>query len=450
MGKKSDSWIHYLSVSKEAKVEVSHKNTKSLAICEWFVMAFSFVIYILTVLNHSNTIIRNVYYLSLFFDSVIAEIAFFALRKSQKYYLNQAITIFVISIDMIILGWSVLLSSSTFGAAISVYIACLLLIIYFDITPYFFVCLLFLVDCLFVFLYHLEIISFSAFVNNFIFSGCFILLSFYKRQSTVRNIVQKIQIKEQNRILEVNNIELEHQKDSLLVSKQYLEDAVFNQSQELQLQNERLIRIQNNTIVSLSNLVENRDEDTGEHVLRTRDYVELIALKARTANLFENELSEEKIRLFIKAAPMHDIGKIVVPDSILKKPGKLTPEEFDMIKLHTSKGGKIVEDVLGAAEDQEYVKIAKEIATYHHEKFNGTGYPEGLKGYEIPLSARIMAIADVFDALVSPRCYKEPMPVEKAFSIIEESAGSHFDPDLAKLFLDAKDDVVKIMKKYEA
>ena len=166
-------------------------------------------------------------------------------------------------------------------------------------------------------------------------------------------------------------------------------------------------------------------------------------------NIYTDILTDDYISLITKAAPMHDIGKIVVPDNILKKPGKLTPEEFEQIKRHTVEGGRIVEEVIGDHDDKEYLQIAKEIATCHHERWDGKGYPEGLKEDEIPLSARIMAIADVFDALVSPRCYKEPFPIETAMDIIKKEAGSHFDPLLAELFLSMQDDAMAIMEKYK-
>lgn len=141
---------------------------------------------------------------------------------------------------------------------------------------------------------------------------------------------------------------------------------------------------------------------------------------------------------------MHDIGKIVVSDVILKKPGKLTDEEFGEMKRHTTEGKRIINQILFDQEDKNYLKIAKEIAECHHEKWDGTGYPNNYKGENIPLSARIMAIADVYDALVSPRCYKEPFTEEKAFSIIEEGIGTHFDPELGKLFVEIKDEISSI------
>lgn len=143
---------------------------------------------------------------------------------------------------------------------------------------------------------------------------------------------------------------------------------------------------------------------------------------------------------------MHDIGKIAVSDSILKKPGKLTEEEFKKIQNHTIAGEKIIREVLSGIESEDYVKIAADIAVSHHERWDGNGYPYKLKGEEIPLEARIMAIADVFDALVSPRCYKDPFSTDEVFEIILLSRGTHFDPVLTDLFISKKDEVVKIFE----
>lgn len=226
-------------------------------------------------------------------------------------------------------------------------------------------------------------------------------------------------------------------------------EELHSQEEMLEVQHRTIIEIQNNTIISLSNLVENRDSDTGEHVRRTSAYVNLIALKAKVNGLYPEILTDDFIELATKAAPMHDIGKIVVPDHILKKPGKLTPEEFEEIKKHTTEGGRIIQEILGNNEDQASVQMTKDIATSHHERWDGTGYPAGLKGEEIPLAARIMAIADVFDALVSPRCYKQSFSIEKAMQIIREESGTHFDPKLAELFLSMEDDALAIMDRYK-
>ncbi len=228
-----------------------------------------------------------------------------------------------------------------------------------------------------------------------------------------------------------------------------LENQVTDQANILQTQNYKIIEIQNNTIISLSNLVENRDSDTGHHVVRTREYVRLLAKKTMEANIYRKTLNDHYIELLVKSAPMHDIGKIVIPDHILKKPGKLTPEEFEQIKRHASEGGKIIRDVLGNSGDEEYINIATEIATAHHEKWDGTGYPYNLRGPNIPLSARIMALADVFDALVSPRCYKEPFTIDAAIGIIKDSTGTHFDPELARIFINNREGLEEIYKKYK-
>lgn len=329
------------------------------------------------------------------------------------------------------------------------YFAIVIMIITFNITPIFYTI------ALVSFLFEVDIFSsnigesrIALIVNNSLFCIALMFFSFYKRRLLSVREKNKLEIEKQNRLLREQNEELNRQKSSLLISKQYLENTVFNQSQELQAQKEHLINIQNSTIISLSNLAENRDEDAGDHILRTRDYVRLIAIKARQTGLYP-ELSEPVINLYVKAAPMHDIGKIAISDEVLKKPGKLSAEEYEQIKLHTVKGGKIVKDVLGSGEDEDYVTIAKDIAMYHHENYDGTGYPEGLKGDDIPLPARIMAIAAVFDALVSPRVYKEPIPLEEAFNDIEKAAGTRFDPELVALFLDSKDEVIEILNKYQ-
>lgn len=143
-------------------------------------------------------------------------------------------------------------------------------------------------------------------------------------------------------------------------------------------------------------------------------------------------------------APLHDIGKIAIPDSILRKPGKLTDEEFDIMKTHSEKGGDIIRETFRNVADASYTDMAYDVAMYHHEKWNGKGYPMGLMETGIPLSARIMAVADVFDAVSEKRCYREAMPLEKCFSIIEEGSGMHFDPVLVKAFLNIRDNITAV------
>lgn len=230
----------------------------------------------------------------------------------------------------------------------------------------------------------------------------------------------------------------------LEINKNNLQNDIIEKTDEIKEQNKKIIYIQEQTIYGMANLIESRDSDTGEHVKRTSLYAELLGKAAKEAGYHKEIITDGYIEILKKAAPMHDIGKIVVSDSILKKPGKLTEEEFKKIQNHTIAGEKIIREVLSGIESEDYVKIAADIAVSHHERWDGNGYPYKLKGEEIPLEARIMAIADVFDALVSPRCYKDPFSTDEAFEIISLSRGTHFDPVLTDLFISKKDEVVKI------
>ena len=203
---------------------------------------------------------------------------------------------------------------------------------------------------------------------------------------------------------------------------------------EVREKTEHINVMQHKIVLGMADMIENRDNNTGGHVKRASAVVHIFIdeLKKRSV---EYDFSDEFLMNVAKAAPMHDLGKIAVDDRILRKPGKFTDEEFEEMKKHSAKGAEIVGDILEGVEDDEFVQIAKNIAHYHHEKWDGRGYPEGLSGLDIPPEARIMALADVFDALVSRRCYKEKMDYDNAFRIIEESLGSHFDPELGKMFL---------------
>ena len=203
----------------------------------------------------------------------------------------------------------------------------------------------------------------------------------------------------------------------------------------------RILEIQNKTIMGIADLVESRSGETGQHVKRTSHLVNMILMQAKKKGKWTEILTDEYIDYVTRAAPMHDLGKIVIPDAILNKPGKFTPEEFEIMKTHASAGGKIVYDIIGGVAEKNYVDIASDIASYHHEKWNGKGYPNGMAGEEIPLCARIMAVADVFDALVSERCYKKPMSYDDAFALIERESGEHFDPDVVELFMELKEEI---------
>lgn len=214
-------------------------------------------------------------------------------------------------------------------------------------------------------------------------------------------------------------------------------------------QTARIEKIQWEIIVSLANMIESRDDSTGHHIKRTSRYVEMMIERLYEVKQFEEKLSDEFVYNLYKAAPMHDIGKIKIPDQVLQKPGRLTEEEFEVMKQHSEEGGKILRTILEEIEEKNYIEVAYNVATFHHEKWNGKGYPEGLAGEEIPLEARIMAVADVFDALVSKRCYKEAMPTDKAFDIIRESAGEHFDPRIAAVFLELRPQIEAYLKTAE-
>lgn len=211
-----------------------------------------------------------------------------------------------------------------------------------------------------------------------------------------------------------------------------LEQEVYQKNEE---NSKRIQKMQSGIIAGMANLIESRDGYTGEHVKNTAKYVYLLASMAKDEGLYPDVLTDEYVTRISKAAMLHDVGKIVVSDTVLNKPGKLSDEEFAAMKLHAAEGGDIVKSILAGVTDMDFAKDAEDIARYHHEKWNGTGYPEGKKDEDIPLSARLMAIADVYDALVARRVYKAPMPKEKALAIIEEGAGTHFDEKLARLFV---------------
>ncbi len=229
--------------------------------------------------------------------------------------------------------------------------------------------------------------------------------------------------------------------------KDDLEHDIEQKNAVLRERSEKMLRIQNDVVIAMANLIESRDGDTGEHVKRTERFVNMLARAAQRKGYKPDILTDDYIELLSKAAPLHDIGKISISDTILMKPGKFTPEEFEIMKTHAKEGGRIVRDVIGRIEEQAYVDIAADVAAYHHEKWNGSGYNAGLSGEDIPLSARIMAIADVFDALISKRCYKSEFPLDEAFRIIEESAGTHFDPTLVNIFLDIRPEIEDYLKK---
>lgn len=201
--------------------------------------------------------------------------------------------------------------------------------------------------------------------------------------------------------------------------------------------------------MGFATLVENKDGSTGGHIKRTSLYVRLIVEELRRRGYYAETLTKDYINHLYMAAPMHDIGKVAIPDRVLQKPGKLNDEEFAIMKTHAEKGGKIIEETFGHLQNEEYTQMAYLVARYHHEKWNGKGYPEGLKENEIPLCARIMAVADVFDAVSEKRCYREAMLLEQCFSIIQEGKEKDFDPVIVDIFWDIRDKVEEVHQNHK-
>jgi len=212
---------------------------------------------------------------------------------------------------------------------------------------------------------------------------------------------------------------------------------------------ERLLKNQLGTIMMMAELVESRDGNTGGHIRRTAEYVKIIAEQLFEDNQYSDVINNEFITDISTAAPLHDIGKINVPDVILNKPGRLTDEEFAIMKSHAAVGRKILTDAVDMTEHSSYLDHAIEMAGSHHEWWNGKGYPDGISYEQIPLSARIMAIADVFDALVSKRVYKPGMPLEKAYEIIRNETGTHFDPICVEAFFKAQAKIERVLESHK-
>ena len=229
------------------------------------------------------------------------------------------------------------------------------------------------------------------------------------------------------------HLSLKLAREALENQNEFLEERVRDRTQEI-------ARTQEVAIFCMASLAETRDNETGNHIRRTQHYVKLLAERLRDHPRFKHALDDRLIDLLFKTAPLHDIGKVGVPDRILLKPEPLTKDEMEEMKQHTVHGRNAIlkaEETLGS---NSFLKLAREIAYSHHEKWDGSGYPEGLKGDEIPLSGRLMAIADVYDALISKRVYKNPFPHEHAIEVIRKGAGKHFDPDIVNALLEFADE----------
>jgi putative two-component system response regulator len=237
-------------------------------------------------------------------------------------------------------------------------------------------------------------------------------------------------------------LELKRARDILSDHNAYLEQEVARRMAENQL-------IQEVSIHALAHLAETRDPETGNHLRRTQEYVRTLARSLQHHPRFSAYLDERTVNALAQSAPLHDIGKVGIPDHILLKPGKLTPEEWEIMKTHAEIGAQaIAQAEADSTRPVEFLRIAQEIARGHHEKWDGSGYPNALAGEEIPISARLMALADVFDALICARVYKPAMPMEEAYRIIVAGSGSHFDPDVVAAFVGEFDTFKRIAATY--
>jgi putative two-component system response regulator len=239
------------------------------------------------------------------------------------------------------------------------------------------------------------------------------------------------------------HLELKHASDLLVNQNAYLEEEIVRRTREILL-------IQDVTINALGELAETRDPETGSHIRRTQEYVRILATHLQAHPRFSGFLTDKAIELLVKSAPLHDIGKVGIPDHILLKPGKLTDEEWRIMKTHTLLGAQAIERAVRivAGQSCSFLDFAKQIAHYHHEKWDGGGYPDGKKGEDIPIPARLMALADVFDALITKRVYKLPMPIEQARDIIADGRGRHFDPDVVDAFMVCFAEFVAISQQF--
>lgn len=212
----------------------------------------------------------------------------------------------------------------------------------------------------------------------------------------------------------------------------------------------QLDRLRDSTLYVMISFAEFRDQETGNHVRRTQEYVRVLATNLWRKGLHADQLDEQRITLMAKSAPLHDIGKVAIPDNILLKPGKLTAEEFDIMKTHAMQGWDMLQRAaLRMGDDTDFLTYAMQIARSHHEKWDGSGYPDALAGTAIPLSARLMAVADVYDALISRRPYKEPMSHEASREFIERGSGAHFDPDVVQALRETQHLLIDIAHQWK-
>jgi len=238
------------------------------------------------------------------------------------------------------------------------------------------------------------------------------------------------------------HLALKASADFLINQNQFLENEVAKRTREV-------LAVQDVTIMALASLAETRDNETGNHLRRTQHYLKILAVQLKTHPRFCEFLTDSDIEMLFKSAPLHDIGKVGIPDHILLKPGRLTAEEFTIMKSHSRLGYEALENAERAlGMPVPFLRFAKEIAYSHHEKWDGSGYPEGLSGDAIPISARLMALADVYDALISKRVYKDGMSHDHAAHVLLEGRAQHFDPDIVDAFITLQEEFKEIAARY--
>jgi putative two-component system response regulator len=238
------------------------------------------------------------------------------------------------------------------------------------------------------------------------------------------------------------HLELKQARDRLKRDNTFLEDELDRRMQDN-------LAIQEVTIRALARLAETRDNETGNHILRTQAYVRALAHRGCTNPRFANELDEDSIDEIARSAPLHDIGKVGIPDSVLLKPGKLTPDEWAIMKTHAALGADAIERAIADThQPMKFLTYARQIAMHHHERWNGAGYPDGLAGDAIPLAARLMAVADVFDAMISRRVYKQAIPFQLVREQMAAERGAHFDPDLLDAFIEGFEEYCDIARRF--
>lgn len=298
-----------------------------------------------------------------------------------------------------------------------------------------------------------------------LFSAFFIFIIIFSILMTKYNIVMPIlsmtaytnkfvgakhNINEEN-LKEIEKLDIRTNDEIELLFKTLckLTNDTVSQLNDIENKSESITKMQSGLIITMADMVENRDSDTGAHVLKTAAYVRIILQGLKKKGYYAEKLTDKYMADVEMSAPLHDVGKINISDTILNKPGKLTDEEFAIMKTHTIHGKHIIEKAIATMEGDNYLKEARNMAAYHHERWDGKGYPENLHGEIIPLSARVMAVADVFDALASKRVYKPAFPLEEALKIIEEGAGTQFDPKCVEVFLEAVPEIKEILRKYD-